>query len=378
LSAQKTYLIRSAWEGFSHLGLITFMLYQIRDLGFTPLQLVLAGTALEVSAFLFEVPTGAVADVFSRRLSLIIGYVIMGLGFALMGLSSSFILSFAAQVLWGLGWTFTSGALDAWLVDEVGEDASGHLMLRGSQISQAAALLRIPAALGIAILWGNGAPLILGGGMLIGLGVFLAFAMPETGFKPAPRGERSSFGAALGTFREGLRLVRGSRILMILLAMELIFGLYSEGYDRLWSAHLLENFSLPNLGLYTEVIAFGLLAGVGSLLGIIANEVAKRRLDTTSDSALSRALSGIHVARVILLAVFALTGSLALMLTTMLLFDGLRILNGVLYRAWINKHIDSSVRATVLSMGGQTNAVGQIAGGPPVRWVRPSLSGRRW
>jgi DHA3 family tetracycline resistance protein-like MFS transporter len=260
----------------------------------------------------------------------------------------------------------------------VGEDASGHLMLRGSQISQAAALLRIPAALGIAILWGNGAPLILGGGMLIGLGVFLAFAMPETGFKPAPRGERSSFGAALGTFREGLRLVRGSRILMILLAMELIFGLYSEGYDRLWSAHLLENFSLPNLGLYTEVIVFGLLAGVGSLLGIIANEVAKRRLDTTSDSALSRALSGIHVARVILLAVFALTGSLALMLTTMLLFDGLRILNGVLYRAWINKHIDSSVRATVLSMGGQTNAVGQIAGGPPVRWVRPSLSGRRW
>ena len=49
--------------------------------GLAPYQLVLVGTAVELSIFLFEIPTGVVADVFSRRLSIIIGYFLMGIGF---------------------------------------------------------------------------------------------------------------------------------------------------------------------------------------------------------------------------------------------------------------------------------------------------------
>jgi DHA3 family tetracycline resistance protein-like MFS transporter len=47
--------------------------YQVSVAGLTPLQLVLVGTTLETSVFLFEVPTGIVADVYSRRLSILIG-----------------------------------------------------------------------------------------------------------------------------------------------------------------------------------------------------------------------------------------------------------------------------------------------------------------
>src|SRR4030042_1008771 len=59
--------------------------------GLSPIQLVLVGTTLEVSAFLFEVPTGVVADEYSRRLSIIIGYLLMGAGFLVEGLFPVFL-----------------------------------------------------------------------------------------------------------------------------------------------------------------------------------------------------------------------------------------------------------------------------------------------
>jgi MFS family permease len=49
------------------------------------LQLVLVGTILETTVFIFEVPTGVLADVENRRLSVIIGYALMGLGFIVEG-----------------------------------------------------------------------------------------------------------------------------------------------------------------------------------------------------------------------------------------------------------------------------------------------------
>ena len=57
---------------------IVMSLYLVSDLNLTPLQLVLMGTAMEGAVFLSEVPTGVVADTYSRRLSLVIGFVGMG------------------------------------------------------------------------------------------------------------------------------------------------------------------------------------------------------------------------------------------------------------------------------------------------------------
>src|SRR5512139_2177898 len=95
--------------------------YQVELVGLNALQLVLVGSTLELSAFLFEVPTGVVADVFSRRLSIIVGMFIMGAGFVVEGSFPFFAPILLAQVIWALGYTFTSGATEAWIADEVGE-----------------------------------------------------------------------------------------------------------------------------------------------------------------------------------------------------------------------------------------------------------------
>ncbi len=61
------------------------ILYQVQTVGLNPFQLVLVGTLLELTAFIAEVPTGTIADVYSRRLSIIIGYVMVGCGLMLEG-----------------------------------------------------------------------------------------------------------------------------------------------------------------------------------------------------------------------------------------------------------------------------------------------------
>ena len=81
IEASKVYLfIEFTASAFFSMMFVTVSLYEATVAGLTPLQLVLVGTTLEISAFLFEIPTGVVADVYSRRLSIIIGYLLMGVG----------------------------------------------------------------------------------------------------------------------------------------------------------------------------------------------------------------------------------------------------------------------------------------------------------
>src|SRR5678809_1587068 len=109
LNASFVYLFIefSASACFSMMFIVT-SLYEATVAGLTPVQLILVGTALEISAFVFEVPTGIVADVYSRRLSIIIGYILMGVGFLIEGFLPSFVPILLAQIIWGLGYTFTS------------------------------------------------------------------------------------------------------------------------------------------------------------------------------------------------------------------------------------------------------------------------------
>ena len=128
----------------------TNSLYEVTVAGLAPLQLVLIGTALEVSTFLFEVPTGIVADVYSRRLSIVIGYLLIGLGLLIEGFFPAFWPILLSSVIWGLGYTFTSGAKQAWITDEIGEESANKLLLRTARLSAYAGML----GLGVTLLLG--------------------------------------------------------------------------------------------------------------------------------------------------------------------------------------------------------------------------------
>src|ERR671911_2493316 len=109
--AGTVWLAMSATDGFFfHLDSTVFNVFLIVQVGLDPLQLVLMGTILEVSYLLFEIPTGIVADAVSRKRSIIIGFVGIGLAFILLGVADSFAVAALSQVLFGVSGTFVSGA----------------------------------------------------------------------------------------------------------------------------------------------------------------------------------------------------------------------------------------------------------------------------
>jgi len=366
LNARFVYLfIEFSASAFFSMMFVTTSLYEATIAGLTPVQLILVGTALEVSAFVFEVPTGIVADVYSRRLSIIIGYVLMGLGFLVEGFFPAFLPILLAQVIWGLGYTFTSGATQAWITDEIGEDDANKLFLRATQVGLFASLL----GMGAAIFVGANSvvlPIRVGALGVILIGLTLMLIMPETGFHPTPREDRNTWQHMWHTFRQGVKAVRSQPRLMNIVFIGLFYGLYSEGFDRLWVKHLLDNFELPVLFGNNQVAFFSILRMTGMIFTILAVRFVEKRVDTTSPLAIGRAMLVVTGTISVALIGFALSPLLLLSLGLYLVISVLRNVEIPLQTAWINQKLDSQVRATVHSMFGQVDAIGQTLGGPIV------------
>lgn len=374
LDAKKVYLfIEFTASALFAMMFVTMSLYEATVAGLTPLQLVLVGTALEVSAFVFEIPTGVVADVYSRRLSIIIGYFLMGIGFLVEGLFPAFLPILLAQVIWGLGYTFTSGATQAWISDEIGEEEANKLVLRANRVGLYASLL----GMGMAVLIGSqsvGLPILFGGAGVVLIGLVLVVIMPETGFHPTPREDRNNWQHMAHTFKEGIKAVRARPRLMTILGIGLLYGLYSEGFDRLWVKHILDTFELPVLFGQTDVAFFGLLRAGSMVLSIFATRFVEKRIDTGSPLAIGRATLGITFGISAGLIGFALSPIFAVTIIVYWFISVLRNVAGPLYSTWVNQKLDPNTRATVLSMSSQVDAIGQMGGGPLAAAVAGAVS----
>lgn len=340
--------------------------YFVTEVGMSPLELVLVGTVMELSVFVFEVPTGIVADTTSRRLSIVIGNVIMGIGLVVVGAFPAVWPILVGYAVWGFGYTFTSGAMDAWLADEVGDERLTRVYLRGAQVSRAFVIAGTVASVGLALV-DLRLPILLGGVGTIVLAAFFAGWMPEVGFRPAPREGRNSFHHMADTGRSGVRLVRSRPALLAILGVAAFVGMWSESYDRLWEAHLIEDVGLPALGGLDPVVWFGILGVVGTLLSMLVAVPFERRLEDASVPRVARALSLLYAALAVSSLVFALAGSLWLAVLGAYGVVVTRQVSGPLFMSWLNRSIDdSSVRATTLSIVNQADAVGQWTGGPAI------------
>ena len=342
-------------------------IYRIRWADLGPLELVLVGTALELAIFLCEIPTGVVADVRGRKLSMVLGFVVLGSGFVLEVSWPSFGMSLVAQVVVGVGFTLISGAEDAWLADEIGEERLASVMQRGNQIQQGASLLGIAVAVvctGVSLRL----PFVVAGVGLVVLALWLLRVMPEEGFVPKPASERETWGDLAETLAQGLRTTRRRPLLGTLMLITLCYGLSSEGLDRLWEAHLIGSFTLPSVGL-SDVMWIGGIHAVAMLGTLGLSEVLRRRADAFGHRAMVLLLTIESVVMVLGLVAFALTGRFAVAVAAYLVVYVVRHCGQPLRIAWINRGLESRVRATVLSTVNQMDAFGQLAGGPLVGGV---------
>ena len=364
--AYRVYLTLEAVSSFLISMVFTASsVYQITMVKLTPLQLVLVGTTLEAAVFIFEIPTGVVADVFSRRLSVVIGWLLIGTGFIVEGSFPFFVPILLAQVLWGLGYTFTSGATEAWITDEIGEEKAGKAFLRANQIGLLTALLGIIVGMVLGSFQVN-LPIQLGGLGLVLVGAVSGFFMPETNFSPMDSHVRGAWNTMFDTFLQGVNLIRNRPQLMHILGIGFFYGLYSEGFDRLWTKHILDNFEMPAFMNFQPIVWIGIFRGVGMLLAAGLTEIARRKIVTVQFTSVAKALFSLTLLLGISLFGFALGQSFWLVMAAYWSISIARNIIGPVYTAWVNQRLDLNVRATVLSMSGQVDAIGQILGGPSV------------
>ena len=374
LSAYKTYLLFSAITAMCFSLVATVMIvYHIEIVHLNPLQLILVGTTLELACFIFEIPTGIVADVYSRKLSIVIGGVLTGVGFILEGSISSFIFVLVAQIVWGLGSTFISGSLEAWIAEEEKNKDLDEIYIKGAQAGQIGAFIGIVLSTVIAN-FSVRLPIIVSGVLFIILALFLWLYMPENNFKPSAPGDLNTFKKMVYTFKSGLKFVKSKSIIMILLAVTLFYGLSSEGYDRLSNAHFLQDTTLPKLGNLSSVTWFGIFGILGMILSFIVMHFMAKNLKNEDNRKNGKLLLCINILYISSMLIFALTRNFSLMLIAYLAKNTFRIINEPIFSAWLNGHIDDNSRATVLSINGQMNSLGQILGGPIIGIIATNIS----
>ena len=257
---------------------VAMAVYLVSVLHFSPLQLVLMGTAMEAAVFLCEVPTGVVADTYSRRLSLIVGYLGMGLAWMLVGVFSaagrsspsgrsggSLTPSRAAPTRPG---SRTRSASRRWVASSCGARGSAtRARSSGSSCRSRLGVLSLRAAV------------IAGGAVTALCGVLCIFVMPETGFRRRPRAERGSPLAELrSTAGAGARYAWAAPVILLLVGVELFMGMSSEAFDRLKEAHFLRDVGLPAVGQLDPVVWFGIFWLAGMVLGLRRDRLAPQAL----------------------------------------------------------------------------------------------------
>lgn len=349
------------------------LVYHLKIVGLNNFELIIVGTILETSCFLLEIPTGIVADLYSRRRSIIIGLFLYGIGFTLEGSIPLFGTVLLAQVIWGCGDTFISGALEAWITSEYPNYNADKIFLRGNQISQTGNIIGII----IGTLIGNinlQLPIIISGLLFIFFAIILICIMPETNFSPVRERETNIFKDMIGLFKINLSFIKGAPILLALLFITFCGGLSSEGFDRLSTAHFLENTIMPSVGLLNSITWFGIMNLLSNILGIFISQILIVYLEKKKTTYRTNLIFFTCTGYILSLILFSFGKNFWFMMITFLIAGLMRNLKEPFIIAWINEHTEENMRATIFSTNGQMDSFGQIIGGPIIGLIANQFS----
>jgi MFS family permease len=329
------------------------------DAGLSNTEAFAANAFFAVGQVIFEVPTGVVADTRGRRFSFMLGagtLLVSTLLYLLMwDMQAPFWGWAIASALLGLGFTFFSGATEAWLVDAL--NATGYTgdlesVFGRAQVAGGAAMLAGSVAGGfIAQATNLGVPYIVRAAML---GVTLAVAwwfMRDLGFTPVRDASpvRAVRTVMRGAVDGGLR---NPPVRWLMLAAPFTIGVGFYAFYAM-QPYLLELFGDPN-AYGIAGLAAALVAGTQIVGGLIVARV--RRLFGRRTHAIIFA----SLAAVGLLAVIGLTVSFWIAIVALTAWCLIGALEEPMRRAFINPLIPSQQRATVLSFDALMGSAGGV------------------
>ena len=333
------------------------------DAGLNNAEAFAANAFFTVGMVVFEIPTGVIADTRGRQLSYVLGAATLLLStllYYVMWQIHADLWGWAiASILLGLGFTFFSGATEAWLVDAL--NATGfeghleHVFGRAQTVAGAAMLGGTVAGGLVAQVTNLGVPYIIRAAMLgVTLLVALRF-MRDIGFSPDREASpvRAVRNVLKGSIDGGLR---NPPVRWLMLAAPFTAG---TGIYIFYAAqpYLLELYGDPTA--YSIAgLAAAIFAGVqigGGLLVPYVRRLFRRRTDAL--------LIG-GVSAVVFLAILGLEPPFVIALGLLALWACIGAVTRPMRSAFLNDVIPSEQRATVLSFDSLMGSAGGVVAQP--------------
>jgi len=324
-------------------------------------EVFVANAAFSAGMVVFEVPTGVVADTLGRRVSFLLSIAVLAVTTLLyVGLAEvgAGVLAFAAvSVGMGLGFTFYSGAMEAWLVDAL--IATGYpgvldrVLARGQQVTGAAMLVGTVSG-GLLGQIDLSLPYIARSGLLVVVFAIAYRVMFDVGFTPRRVSPAALPGEIALNGRVGVRFgwsQRPLRLLMLASFVETGFFAWAFYASQPYLLGLLESDAVWVAGLVAAGVALSMIAG-NQVVHVASRHCGRR---TTLLLAAAAIQAGAAV-------VIGLAGSFWVALPALLLVSASVGVTSPIRSAYFHNVLSAEHRATVLSFDSMVSNAGGIAG----------------
>jgi MFS family permease len=364
-SIQRTYLLLMLGNTLAASFIWGINTIFLLDAGLSNLEAFAANAFFTVGMVVFEVPTGIVADTIGRRASYLLGTVTLAastLFYVLLWQIEAPLWEWAiASMLLGLGFTFFSGAVEAWLVDALAATGfTGEIESvfgRGQIVTGAGMLVGSVAGGFVAAQVSLGAPFVMRGAVLAVMFVVAFRLMHDVGFTPEeggrPLAEMRKIASASIEYGWRVPAVKWLMVEALFTGGVGIYAFYAL------QPYLLELYGDPEAYQVAGLVA-AIVAGAQILGGMAASRI--RRLFARRTSALlvtAAASSGA-------LAVIGAVESFAVVIAAMVVWALLFAATMPIRQTYLNGLIPSRQRATILSFDSMMSSTGGV-------WTQPAL-----
>ena len=357
-------LYRLSWSALGP----TYALFLLgRGLDILQVNLVLA--VYLITTCLFEVPTGAVADVFGRKVSFILSCIVRALAFGLYFFSDSFAQFLVAEFIDAVGTTLATGAFDAWAVDGIRADGDerpvDRIFARANMYAQTCAIIggftaAQLAERDIALPW------------LIGTAGFLVCAATGAVLMREQRAPKGMTGvrrspatlSLVATVRDGLAAVRGDPVMRALCLLSMLAAFATMPAFQMWQPRLqrLAGEGPWLLGWVWVLLNLALIGGSAAIPRLIGRWGRPR------------AMAIAFAWKAVMLGAAALATSFVPALIGFILQEiGFGFTEPV-KQAWMNENASAEHRATILSLRSMAFTLGGAAGLVCLGWLASRTS----
>jgi MFS family permease len=364
-SIQRTYLLLMLGNTLAASFIWGINTIFLLDAGLTNLEAFAANAFFTVGMVVFEVPTGIVADTIGRRMSYLLGTVTLAAStlfyVLLWQIEAPFWEWAIASMLLGLGFTFFSGAVEAWLVDALAATGfTGEIETvfgRGQIVTGAGMLTGSVAGGFIAAQVSLGAPFVLRGVVLVVMFVVAFRTMHDVGFTPEqggrPLAEMRKIAEASIEYGWRVPAVKWLMVEALFTGGVGIYGFYAL------QPYLLELYGDPEAYQVAGLVA-AVVAGAQIVGGMAAPRIRRLFKRRTSALLVTATLSSAS------LAVMGAIESFAVVIAAVVVWGLLFAATMPIRQAYLNGLIPSRQRATILSFDSMMTSSGGV-------WAQPAL-----